>query len=946
MKLRLLLPLLFFSTALFSQEICDNGIDDDGDGQIDLLDTDCQCSLGLNAQSYNAIPNPDFNNSSCCPDSAWWTNSPNSGLNCLDGWSSATNVWNNWWGAQYLNSCDTCALYNWWNNNVIPEECSTSVSNGFLGMTFWTNNSNWVNYNYASSCLNVPFTPGNTYTLQFDVFNSWWINNWNWDDTLRLSIYGTTNCSNIPMPSNSGCNDPNWVVLDSIRPILPFDSTWHTFNFNFQTNSNITGIAIGPSCDLTTNGLFNYHRIFLDNLELFESHTYDLQIAESGSYCNDPYLLTATIDTVGGTWQWYQDSVALVGETGSVLDITNYGVGDFTVLYSLGGNCQGLTISTEQPTYPFAFMNNVSDVCAQTPINFDGSSFIAGLGNSVTGFYWDFGDGTTANSEDTTYSYATSGTHLVQFVVESNLGCTDTVSQNVTIHPRPIVDFDVVGNCIYDSIQFTDLSTIASGVIDSISWDFDDGNFGLDSLESHLYNNYGGYTIELFAISDYGCVDSLTAQEFINPQPNASFTGLDTCAESTFSFVNSSTIPLGNIVQYTWDFDDNTGSGLQSPTHNYLNPNTYDVELIVESDSGCVDTSNLNIVSYPNPVADFDVNVSCFLANLTNQSTIASGTITNYDWDLGDTDVSTDISLEHIYDANGNYPVNLIVTSDFGCMDDTTIPAIINTNFAANITANTFSICHGECVELFDSSIAVSGVPSYEWIFGDGQSSNERNPVICFDNYTNINQYIDVFFKISTSTGCVDSIRLDNYLEVIPLPQAQFTYSPQDIPRNDATVQFQNQSTLATFYNWNFGDNTISEEEHPEHIYPDLAKSYSVSLTAYDLTEHCSDTYKTILVVEDELIFYIPNAFTPDGNAFNDNFSPVFFSGVDIYNFRLEIFNRWGELLFVSHDPGIGWDGYYGQNLVENGVYVWKVSFNETMSDKKHTKTGHVSVIR
>jgi len=948
MKLKTLFLLVISASLLHAQEICDNAIDDDGDGLIDLFDEDCNCGAGLNAQELNAIANPGFDSSSCCPPQIWTNNN----LNCVDDWSASNTNWGAW-GLQYLNSCDTCGLYNFWWNTLLPPECSSPSANGFLGLIYWSNNVNWVNYNYASSCLNIPFTPNNTYTLDFDVFNNWWNANWGWyaNDTLRLSLYGTTNCNNIPLSTpigTSACSDPNWVVLDSIIPLVPTDSLWHNYTFNFQPSSTITGIAIGPSCDLTSpTGTFNYHRVFLDNLNLEYSHTYNLAIAESGGFCTNDYLLSATIDTIGGTWQWYQDSIALVGETNAILDITNFGAGDYTARYILSGRCQSLTITTIPAIYPFAFMANINNACEGVPIVFDGSSFISNAnGNSITDYHWHFGEGGTSFQEDTTYSYPVSGTHTVNFVAISDEGCTDTSSQVVTIHPKPAANYTFTGDCIYDSIVFTDMSTIPTGFIDSIFWDFNNSNFGLDSIESQLYASTGNYNVELFVESDQGCVDSIILPVYISPKPVASFVGLDTCAQSLFGFTNTSTVPSGNILGNQWDFGDNSVSGLTTPFHIYNNEGTYDVKLIVTSDSGCVDTASLSLIAHPIPEASFDVLTTCYRGTFTNQSSISTGAIVSNDWNLGDNTLTTDFSPIHTYLANGSYNVSLMVTSDFGCTDDTIITTVINTTFAAGIDSDKDAVCSGQCINFSDASTAVIGIASYEWVFSDGQTSKQENPEICFSNLTDENEFISVFFKISTNTGCIDSAYYTNEIEVIPNPTAFFTHSPEEVPRSEPEVQFDNKSTLAASYDWNFGDGSNGMEINPFHVYPEIAKNYTITLTAYDASGACEDTYQSILIVKDEILFFIPSAFTMDGNGFNQDFKPVFYSGVDIYDFQLEIFNRWGEVLFVSQNPAVGWDGYYSQGQAKEGVYIWKVTFNETMSDKTHVHTGHVTLLK
>ena len=98
--------------------------------------------------------------------------------------------------------------------------------------------------------------------------------------------------------------------------------------------------------------------------------------------------------------------------------------------------------------------------------------------------------------------------------------------------------------------------------------------------------------------------------------------------------------------------------------------------------------------------------------------------------------------------------------------------------------------------------------------------------------------------------------------------------------------------------------------------------------------------------MNEELLFYVPNVFTPDGDEHNAIFQPVFTSGFDIYNYHLTIFDRWGEILFESYNSTVGWDGTYGGSLVEDGVYVWKIDFKDINSDKMFTQSGHVTVLK
>jgi gliding motility-associated-like protein len=98
----------------------------------------------------------------------------------------------------------------------------------------------------------------------------------------------------------------------------------------------------------------------------------------------------------------------------------------------------------------------------------------------------------------------------------------------------------------------------------------------------------------------------------------------------------------------------------------------------------------------------------------------------------------------------------------------------------------------------------------------------------------------------------------------------------------------------------------------------------------------------------DEIVYYIPNSFTPDGDEFNNIFTPVFTAGIDYHTYEMTIFNRWGEIVFETQDPQIGWDGSYGnQGLdVQLGVYTYKISFKTPQLDDRREILGHVNVVR
>jgi gliding motility-associated-like protein len=153
-------------------------------------------------------------------------------------------------------------------------------------------------------------------------------------------------------------------------------------------------------------------------------------------------------------------------------------------------------------------------------------------------------------------------------------------------------------------------------------------------------------------------------------------------------------------------------------------------------------------------------------------------------------------------------------------------------------------------------------------------------------------------------------------------------------------------SSNADTYFWDFGHNGVTSNDfNPFYTYPDVPARYAVWLTTEN-NYGCIDSTVQFIDVVIEPIYYIPNVFTPDGDAFNNVFQPVFTSGFDPYSYKLLIFNRWGELLFESNNAEIGWDGTYGGKMVQDGVYLYKITFRDLYSDKRYDVQGHLSLLR
>ena len=177
-------------------------------------------------------------------------------------------------------------------------------------------------------------------------------------------------------------------------------------------------------------------------------------------------------------------------------------------------------------------------------------------------------------------------------------------------------------------------------------------------------------------------------------------------------------------------------------------------------------------------------------------------------------------------------------------------------------------------------------------------------------------------------------------------PVADFFTDNTILTQDDLDINFINTSTGAVDYIWNFGDNSaLNTEENPYHEYFFTESAYTIMLIATS-SLGCIDTAYSSITMAEQLLYFIPNTFTPDGDLKNNSFQPVFTSGFDPYNFNMLIFNRWGEILFETNNAAIGWDGTYNGDYVQDGVYTWKIEFKAKENDKKHFLSGHVNLFR
>jgi PKD repeat protein len=236
-------------------------------------------------------------------------------------------------------------------------------------------------------------------------------------------------------------------------------------------------------------------------------------------------------------------------------------------------------------------------------------------GNSISSWAWDFGDGQLVTDQNPPgHLYADENIYDVELIVVSNNGCSDTIIKTTAIYPNPVVSFSVPDVCSLSPAEFSDASTVStahsSNQINDWAWDFGDGNTDDVQNPVHTYAIDSLYNAVLTITTDHNCSakDSVTVTVF--PKPKAKFLNDSLCLGGNSVFQDLSSINSSNgdqIIDWSWDFDDDSVSNTQNPDHTYLTPGNYNTELIVTSDFGCKDTANGTVIVHANPTFSLDI---------------------------------------------------------------------------------------------------------------------------------------------------------------------------------------------------------------------------------------------------------------------------------------------------------------------------------------------------
>lgn len=617
---------------------------------------------------------------------------------------------------------------------------------------------------------------------------------------------------------------------------------------------------------------------------------------------------------------------------------TASGAGPHTITYSNPGTYTAILngtdfagcTSTETVTITVSPIPNAPQVSAVTYCQGATANALTATGSNL--LWYPTATGGVGSSTAPIPSTANSGTFSF-YVSQTTNGCESPRAQ-LDVIVTPIPTMNVPANlvaCPGETIPSVNFTSSLSNV--NYAWSNNTTSIGLpasgaSSLPSfNTVNSTSNDVIATIAVTPTVGTCSGTPVTFIitiHPLPS-----INAGNDLSICDGQNATLTASGGTNYSWN------NGIQNGVQ-FTPANTTTYTVTGTSIDGCVNSDQVLITVNPIPTvfAGSDITICPGASAILT----GSGALT-YTWNNGVTNGVSFIPSSAI----SSYTV--VGTSAAGCTntDDINIQfySVENVSFSPDIVLG----CSPLLVNFTNSTL---NSVNCNWDFGNGNTSTNCGTTSA--TFAQVGCY-DITLNVTFSNGCTNSLTQPNLVCVEAPPLASFVATPSILNEYDSQTSFHNTTIGGVSYIWNFGDSTaLSTLVNPEHDYAGLPLgNYLVTLIAFS-PSGCIDSVTSVIQIKEDLVFYIPNCFTPDNDEFNQFFQPVFTSGFDPFDYNLFIYNRWGEVIFESHDPQFGWNGSYGSNseveIVQDGIYTWKIEFKTSDTDERKVIVGHVNVLR
>lgn len=614
---------------------------------------------------------------------------------------------------------------------------------------------------------------------------------------------------------------------------------------------------------------------------------------------------------------------------------------------------------------------------------------------NANNFFWDFGDGSGSNNttpvphEFNNFDNISDQTFTINLIARSQYNCYDTISHGITIYAKPNAEFffPVSVDCPPFEASMVNES---EGFNLTYLWDFGDGTTSILENPEHLFSNPGStiadIPVTLTITSGRGCMDTVVRVLSVYPDVVVSFTASETegCSPLTVSFNGSAP----NVNSMIWYIDGQAFSTLEDPSYRFTNntPDTriYEIMFSGHSSYGCSDDATMNITIFSSPSAEFipDPIIQDY-NTVEDQTTVTFNNETyfqdnwQYFWDFGDgmTDNTDAVEFDHIYGfefwgtAANNYriPVYMVAwnAEREECRDTVLGEVYIRPPLPQIALEEDVAGCEPLTLT-FSATTRYVYEDQFLWDFDDnGATSTEASPT-----YTYVEDgYYTVKLIVYGEGGTNWDYRI---ITVNPKPEIDFTFNDSIVfvrsqNHPDEIINFYNHSRYGEDYWWFFEEtivdgnepvvdmaNAQSTEEEPTWYYENPGIYHVVLIAASG--ESCMDTlmHPIAIYVLGEGKIQFPTGFFVDPTApprdeyIADPEDPsrnIFRAyGQGVAEFKLEVYNRWGVLVFATDDINYGWNGFLDGKPAKQDVYVWRAKGRYT-NGEPFEMSGDVTLI-
>jgi len=751
---------------------------------------------------------------------------------------------------------------------------------------------------------------------------------------------------NVVVQDNIGCQvtgivsvtDQGGPVISNVIGIDPLCNTGCDGSISIDA-AGATQFSVDGGA--TFQGINAFTNLCAGNYDIMVENAIGCQ-ATSSTVLNDPLALSyaaaltdvlcsgqctgeidVTVSGGTGTLQYSNDNGVTFGLNNV---FNNLCVGNYDVVVEDANGCQTIANEPIAEPAPITVILGITDpIC---------NSSCDGMINSIP------------SGGDGNYSYAWSSGQLIPLV--SNL-CSGQYDLNVTDGNGCFIDTTVtlVGPAAAVITNVIPVPESCPGMCDG-SLEIVASNVtqysidGVTFVAGPLFTNLCSGTYTVYAQDVNGCSTTAPAEVSSPAVVGVSATVTSPICIGGSSFLDGTT--TGGTQPFTYEWSDNSGAAVFATEDGNVSPILDEVYTFTATDAnGCSAATNVLVqVNDPLSLSVFGDTPICE-GSPSSLSALASGGDGGpytYTWDQG-------LGVGQNQTVFPTQTTVYTVTVTDGCetppiSDQVTVT--VNTVPAISFTGDQLSGCVTVTTNFSDNLVPAGS--SCLWNFGDGGTSTQcGNPSYVFTQPG----CWDVTLTITTAEGCVETVTIPNYVCVFAYPTADFTFGPQPTTVMHPTIDFDNLSSNADLYNWTFDVGGLEDQstvENPQYTFPSANPgTYEVCLDAITL-EGCADAICQNVVIDEEFLIYVPNAFTPGGgDLINNEFKPIV-KGEDPLKYSFMVFNRWGELIFETSHSSEGWDGTYKGLMSQQDVYVWKVTCTDASSKEPHEYIGHVTLLK